>query len=96
MNWMQKFWHVHDKWYWERYFHHCGQTKTYKAAWERTEQEVYDRFEVCRFSDYESFKNSKQRKFSPKSKYKFQKVAERFIVGPVKDKKKGQMKLFDS
>ena len=56
---MIEYFTTHTAWYWERYFHHCTLTKTYKEAWQETEKEHYDRFEFHKYDDYTQFRTGK-------------------------------------
>ena len=46
--------------YVSRYYENINLTTTYVLAWEKTEQEFQEVFQVKRFDSYDSFRNSSQ------------------------------------
>lgn len=62
-----QFYQTHDEWYWEKYHEFAAECKTYKEAYEKTEEVFYERFGTHRFIDYASFKVGKHRKYGGKS-----------------------------
>lgn len=70
---MIEYYTIHTKWYWDRYLVHSGNTKTYKEAWERTEEEHRERFEFNKYEDYTQFRTAKSVYFNkvngPKDKH---------------------------
>ena len=42
----------------ERYFHHCKSARTYVEAYEKTEMDFFKYFELKKYSSYNSFRVS--------------------------------------
>tara|TARA_R110002124_G_scaffold229186_1_gene394466 strand:+ start:389 stop:613 length:225 start_codon:yes stop_codon:yes gene_type:complete len=42
----------------ERYFHHCKSSRTYVEAYEKTELEFFNHFDLNKYSNYDSFRVS--------------------------------------
>lgn len=60
---------THDEWYWERYWHHVQEIGTEvrgysKKAYLATEEEYNEKLGCYRFTDYNSFRQGKYRKYS--------------------------------
>tara|TARA_R100000278_G_C5426852_1_gene148655 strand:- start:346 stop:579 length:234 start_codon:yes stop_codon:yes gene_type:complete len=51
----------------ERYFHHCKSSSTYVEAYEKTEFEFYEYFEIQKYASYDSFRVSHNKRIKMKS-----------------------------